>query len=96
MSQNSPFSIEEYYVWTSNTPTPSSIAKSHEFLIDEYCWNEDLTCEENHNQTATSAPNVAQAAQSEINGQNEPTTVCEEEFQSASPMHFTRVPCQNS
>ena len=96
ISVESPFSIEEYCVWTSNTPTPSSIGKSVEFSIDEYCWKEDLTCEENHNQTATSAPNVAQAAQSEINGQNEPTTVCEEDFQSASPMHFTRVPRRNS
>ena len=93
ISIGSPFSVEEYCGWSPNTQSPSTIALSHEFSIDEYNYNEDLTYEENDNQAATS---VAAVSHSEVNKQNEPTNVCVEEIQSASPMHFTRVPRQNS
>ena len=66
MSQNSPFSVEEYLILIGshfsieeycdrapNTQSLSTIALSHEFSIDECNYNEDLTYEENDNQAAT-------------------------------------------
>ena len=91
ISIGSPFSVEECCAWTPNTQSPPTITLSHEFSIDEYDYNEDLTNEENDIQVATSVVGVAHT---EVNERNEATNVCVEEIQSASPMHFRRVPWQ--
>ena len=46
MVMGSPFFVEEYCDRTPNTQSPSPLALSHEFSIDEYDYNEDLTYEE--------------------------------------------------
>ena len=66
--------------------------QSHEFLIDEYNYNEDLTYEEKGIEATTS---VARVAHTNVNDHNEPINVCVEQIPSASPMHFTRVPRRN-
>ena len=88
----SPFSVEKYCDRTPNTQSPSPISLSHEFSIDEYDYNEDLTYEEKDNEATTIVVGVART---EVNEHNEPTNVCDEEIQLASPMHFTTVPRRN-
>ena len=93
ISIGSPFFVEKYCNRTPNTQFTPLITPSHEFSIDEYDHNEDSTNEENDIQVATSVVGVAHT---EVNERNEATNVCVEEIQSASPMHFRRVPRQNS
>ena len=93
MSTGSPFSIEEYCDRIPTTQTPPSIDLSNEFSIDEYYYNQGLRYEENNIQTPTS---VAGGEQTCVNEQNDATKVGVEEIQSASTMHFRRVPRRNS
>ena len=93
MSMGSPFSVEEYCDRTSNSDSSSPIALSHEFSIDEYDYNEDLTYEEKGIDDTTS---VADVAHTNVEDVNEPINVCDEQILSASPMHFTRVQRRNS
>ena len=93
MSMGSPFSVEEYYDRTLNTESPSSLALSHEFLIDEYDYNEDVTYEEKGIEATTI---VASVAHTNVNDHNGPINVCVEQIPLASPMHFTRLPHRNS
>ena len=92
MSMGSPFSIEEYCDRTPNTESPSPLALSHEFSIDEYDYNEDLTYEEKGIEATTSVG----VAHTNVEDHNEPINVCVEQIPSASPTHFIRVPCRNS
>ena len=69
MSMGSPFSIKEYCDGTTNTQSPSPLALSHEFLIYEYDYNEDLTYEEKDNEATTTVVGVAHT---EVNEHNEP------------------------
>ena len=59
MSMGSPFSVEAYYDRTPNTESPSPLALSHEFSIDEYDYNEDLTYEDKGIEDTTSVVSVA-------------------------------------
>ena len=59
MSMGSPFSVEEYCDRTPNSESPSPIALSNEFPIDEYDYNEDLTYEEKGIEDTTSVVDVA-------------------------------------
>ena len=59
MSMGSPFSVEEYCDSTPNTESPSPLALSHEFSINEYDYNEDLTYEEKGIEATTSVVSVA-------------------------------------
>ena len=93
LSMGSPFSVEEYCDRTSNSDSPSPIALSHEFSIDEYDYNEDLIYEEEGIDDTTS---VADVAHTNVEDVNEPINICDEQIQSASPMHFTRVRRRNS
>ena len=100
MSQNSPFSVDEYHL-SMGSPfsveeycdRTSPIALSHEFSIDEYDYNEYLIYEEEGIEATTSGVGVAHT---NVNDHNEPINVCVEQIPSASPMHFTRVPRRNN
>ena len=93
ISRGSPFSVEEYCDRTPTTQTPPSIAVSNEFSIDEYDYNQGLRYEENNIQTPISVAGGEQMCENE---HNEATNEGVEEIQSASPMHFRRVPRRNS
>ena len=92
LSMGSPFSVEEYCDRTPNSESPSPIALSNEFSIDEYDYNEDLIYEEGIEDTTS----VADIAHTNVEDVNEPINISDEQILSASPMHFTRVPQRNS
>ena len=75
MSMGSPFSVEEYCDRTPNTESPSPLALSHEFSIDEYDYNEDLAYKEKGIEDTTSVAGVAHANVEDV---NEPINVCVE------------------
>ena len=77
MSMGSPFFVDEYCDSTPNTQSPSPLTRSHEFSIDEYDYNEDLTYEEKDIEATTS---VARVAHTEVNEYTEPINVCVEEI----------------
>ena len=87
LSMGSPFFVEEYCDRTPNSESPSPIALSNEFLIDEYDYNKDLTYEEKGIDDTTSVANVAHTNVEDV---NEPINVCVEQIISASPIHFTK------
>ena len=87
MSMGSPFFVEEYCNRTPNSESPSPIALSNEFLIDEYDYNEYLTYEGKGIDDTTSVVGIAHT---NVENVNEPINVCVEQIPSASPMHLTR------
>ena len=75
MSMGSPFSFEEYCDGTPNFESPSPVALSNGFSIDEYDDNEDLTYEEKGIDDTTS---VVDGAHTNVEDVNEPINVCDE------------------
>ena len=89
MSMGSPFSVEEYCDSTPNTESPSPLALSHEFSINEYDYNEDLTYEEKGIEATTS---VVSVARTNVNYHNEPINVCVELIPCAGYDHTYKYP----
>ena len=75
MSMGPPFCVEEYCDRTPSSESPSPLAPSHEFSIDEYDYNEDLTYEEKGIEDTTSVVGVAHT---NVEDHNEPINVCVE------------------
>ena len=101
MSQNSPFSVDEYqmsislpfsvdeYQISTSALSPQSLDTmelSHEFSIDEYHY-----VEASMNVGSDMDATMSAAGDGQIDDQEDL-----EEIILASPMHFRRVPCQNN
>ena len=92
MATSSPFSVEEYCVGAPSPRSPQTMELSHEFSIDEYHYTKDSTNKGNDNHVGTS---VAVGGQIDIT-RLEAISASVEEINSASLMHFRRVPHRNS